>query len=217
MTSDSQLQSDVLEEIKWRPSVDAAHIGVSAADGVVALTGQVSSYTEKLAAETAAKGVFGVKAVANDISVEPLGSLRQSDQDIAAAALTALRWDIEVPQDKIKVVVKKGWITLDGTVDWQFQKDAAARAVRYLRGVVGVTNSISLEPSARWIDVRSKIEAALRRNADIDASHIKVQTSEGRVTLTGSVHSWLEREAAVSGAWSAPGVTWVDDELTVSP
>jgi osmotically-inducible protein OsmY len=217
MSDDTQLQSSVLAELKWRPSVDSAHIGVTADDGIVTLTGQVQHYTEKLAAENAAKDVLGVKGIANDIKVEPEGSLKQSDKDIATAAIAALKWDYEVPDGKVKVVVNDGWITLDGTVDWQFQRDAADRCVRYLLGVVGVTNKISIKPSAKWIDVKTKIEDAFRRNADLDARRISVVTSDGRVTLTGTVRSWSERDAAVSSAWAAPGVTRVEDDLVISP
>lgn len=217
MSDDTQLQSSVLAELKWRPSVDSAHIGVTADDGIVTLTGQVQHYTEKLAAGNAAKDVLGVKGIANDIKVEPEGSLKQSDKDIATAAIAALKWDYEVPDGKVKVVVNDGWITLDGTVDWQFQRDAADRCVRYLLGVVGVTNKISIKPSAKWIDVKTKIEDAFRRNADLDARRISVVTSDGRVTLTGTVRSWSERDAAVSSAWAAPGVTRVEDDLVISP
>jgi osmotically-inducible protein OsmY len=217
MSDDTQLQSSVLAELKRRPSVDSAHIGVTADDGIVTLTGQVQHYTEKLAAENAAKDVLGVKGIANDIKVEPEGSLKQSDEDIAAAAIGALKWDYEVPAGKVKVVVNDGWVTLDGMVDWQFQRDAADRCVRYLRGVVGVTNEISIKPSAKWIDVKIKIEDAFRRNADLDARRISVVTSDGRVTLTGTVRTWSERDAAVSSAWAAPGVTRVEDDLVISP
>jgi osmotically-inducible protein OsmY len=217
MSNDTQLQSSVLAELKWRPSVDSAHIGVTADDGIVTLTGQVHHYAEKLAAEDAAKEVFGVKGIANDIKVEPAGSLTRSDKDIAEAAADALKWDYEVPDDKLKVVVKDGWVTLSGNVDWQFQKDAAYRCVRYLLGVVGVTNNVSIKPSTKWIDVKTKIEDAFRRNADLDERRIFVVTNDGRVTLTGTVRNWSERNAAVSGAWSAPGVTWVEDDLVMSP
>jgi len=218
MNADTQLQTNVLEELKWRPAVNAAHIGVAAKDGVVTLTGQVAHYAEKSAAEEAAKGVYGVKGLANDIEVELAGSSKRSDQDIAEAALTALKWDYQVPNDKLKVVVKNGWITLDGTVDWEFQKDAAARCIRNLMGVIAVTNQIKIKPASKWIDVKSKIEDAFRRNADFEARRIAVSTDDdGVVTLTGSVATWAERDRAVWSAWSAPGVTSVHNDLAIAP
>ncbi len=197
--------------------MNAAQIGVAAKDGVVTLTGQVAHYTEKTTAEDAAKGVYGVKAVANDISVDLPGSSRRTDTDIAAAAVSAMKWTFDVPEDKVKVVVQHGRVTLEGTVEWQYQKDAAERCVRYLTGVLVVTNSIGIKPRATAAGVKGKIEDAFRRHADLDARRIGVETTNGTVTLTGSVASWSERYEAESAAWASPGMTCVDDRLVVVP
>ena len=215
MLTDTHLQKDVQDELKWWPSVDAAHIGVAADNGVVTLSGQVAHYAEKTKAEDATKGVYGVKGIANEIIVEPAGSGKRTDQDIAEAALNDLKWNSEVPRDKVIVVVRDGWVTMTGTVDWQFEKNAAARCVHYLVGVKGVTNSIGIKPTAKWIDVKHKIEDAFRRNADLEARRISVQTHDGKVTLSGSVSSWSESTGAVSAAWAAPGVTSVVNDLIV--
>jgi len=205
----------VIAELKWWPNVDAAHIGVTADSGVVTLTGQVGHYAEKAKAEKAAKAVYGVKGIANDIVVEPPGSSKRTDQDIAEAALNSLKWHSEVPDDEVIVVVKDGWVRLEGTVDWQYEKDAAARCVHYLIGVKGVTNAVSLRPTATWIDATNKIEDAFRRNADLEARRISVHTHDGTVTLAGNVASWTERTEAAMAAWSAPGVTTVINDLVV--
>jgi osmotically-inducible protein OsmY len=214
--TDSHLQGDVIAELKWWPNVDAAHIGVTADNGVVNLTGQVGHYAEKAKAEQAAKAVYGVKGIANDIVVELPGSSKRTDQDIAEAALNTLKWNSEVPNDRLTVVVKDGWVQLEGTVDWQYQKDAAGRCVHYLMGVKGVNNTVSLKPTAKWIDVTTKIEDAFRRNADLEARRISVHTHDGKVTLAGNVASWTERNEAAMAAWSAPGVTSVINDLVVA-
>lgn len=216
MKSDMQLKTDVLDEIQFRPNIEAEHIGVTAKSGVVTLTGQVPHYSEKLTAEDAAKSVHGVKAVANDIEVVMIGSMQHTDQDIATAALNAMKWDYEVPTDKIMVVVKNGAVTLSGSLDWQYQKDAAARCVRYLGGVTTVSNDIAIKSKAMVGDVKSKIENAFRRHADLDAKQIKVDTKDGKVTLSGNVSSWSDRSDAVWAAWSAPGVSSVKDNLLIS-
>lgn len=213
--SDSELQRDVMEELVWDPRVGRAEIGVAASGGVVTVSGQVDSYAKKVAAVKAAERVAGVRAVADELRIEVPTSLKRSDMDIAHAVANALRWDIEVPDEKIKARVDAGWVWLDGEVDWEFQRAAATGAVRNLTGVMGVSNEIRLKKHVFAPDVKFRIESALKRNATVDASHITVLASDGEVTLKGHVHSWSARADAERAAWSAPGVIRVKDELTV--
>lgn len=218
MINSTNLQHVVQEELEWEPSVDASQIGVAATQpGIVTLTGTVATYAEKVSAERAAKRLSGVRAVANDIEVRPIGSMKRTDTDIAQAVLRALDWDIAVPHQKIKARVADGWVTLEGEVALQFQRAAAENAVRRLSGVRGVSNQIGLQvrPSVQPAEVKGRIEAAFRRSADIDAKGIQVDAKDSMITLRGKVRTWAERDEAERAAWAAPGVLAVKDELTV--
>ncbi len=216
MKSDKELQHDVLAELTWEPSVNAAHIGVTAKDGVVTLSGHVPSFAEKYTAEKAAKRVCGVQAVADELVVQLPGGSKRTDEDIAAACISAFRTNCSVPDDKIQVVVNDGWVTLEGGVEWQFEKDAAMNAVRYLTGVSGVSNSIRVDPHVSPSDIQNKIEAAFKRSAEIDARRVRVEAHDGKVVLRGCVRSWAEREEAQRVAWAAPGVTAVENLIAVA-
>jgi len=215
--TDKDLKQHVQSALDWEPSVDASDIGVSVDESVVTLRGNVGSYSEKMAAERVALRVYGVKAVANDLAVHLGSAFARTDTEIAQAAVSALKWNIMVPHDRITITVGEGWLTLKGTLDWQYQKDAAARTVRDLTGVKGVTNGITVQSRVKTTDVRDKIEAAFKRSAEIDARRVNVTATDGKVTLSGNVHSWAERQEAERAAWAAPGVSQVDDRLAVIP
>ncbi len=213
--SDIDIKQNVLDALEFDPSVDAAAIGVAVNDGVVSLTGHVCTYSEKIKAEDLAMGIRGVKAIAQEIEVRPIGTNSLADDEIALRVLNAIRWNTSIPPDVVKVKVQNGWITLSGNVEWNFQRDAAARALRDMAGVKGVTNAIVIAPKASPTDIRARIEKALKRQAELDMFNISVAVSDGSVTLDGKVHSLTERRIAEQAVWAAPGIHKVNDRLTV--
>lgn len=217
MKNDTELKHDVETELQWEPSVNEAHIGVIAKDGIVTLTGHVPSFMEKYTAEKTTKRVYGVKAVVNEMEVRLRGDQSRTDEVIAQDCLNSLKFNYSVPEEKIKVVVVHGWVTLEGEVEWQYQRAAAMNSVRDLRGVKGVTNGISIKARISPVDVKKKIEAAFLRSAEIDASRVRVESQDGKAVLSGTVRSWAEREEAQHAAWAAPGVTAVENNITVAP
>ena len=217
MKSDSEIERDVREELQWDPDLNAEDIAVSVKNGVVMLTGFTRSYTDRYEAEAAAKRVAGVHAVANDIEVRLPAIDQRPDPDIARDAVAALKSQLPISHENIKVIVKDGWITLEGAAEWQYQKTTAESAVRKIKGVKGVTNVIQLKPAVQPTDIQRKIQDAFRRSAEVDANRITVEAKGGEVILKGTVRAWIEREEAERVAWSAPGVTRVEDRIVVSP
>ncbi len=217
MKKDSLIRADIAAELEWNSSLDGRNIGIAVKDGVVTLTGQVSSFMARFSAEAATRRVSGVRAVANDIEVALPGSSLRTDTDIAEAALTALGFNAEIPEDSITPVVRNGWLTLSGTVASWYQKNVAEDAVKYLRGVKGITNDIAIVPKATAHDIKVRIEGAFQRHAIKDSKAIRVTVADGTVTLEGSVHNWQESDDAQSAAWSGAGVANVRNLLVVTP
>lgn len=217
MVTDTELLRDIAAELKWDPSLRDDDIATGVRDGIVTLAGFVDSYADRWKAEKIASRVRGVRAIANDLEVRLPSTQTRSDPDVARAALDSLRWNTAVPEDRVKVRVDNGWITLDGIVDWQFQKESAERAVRYLRGVTGVSNLIAVQRRAAPADVRQQIRSALERSARLDANRVDVEIEGGRVTLLGTLHSLAEMREAVRAASRAPGVVEVVNHITIDP
>ena len=213
--TDARLQRDVIDELRWDPMVGSAEIGVASRNGVITLSGQVENFAKKYAAVRAAERVAGVRAIAEELKVVLPMSLVRTDTDLAHAVATTLKWDVQVPDDAVHARVETGWVWLEGLVDWQYQSTAAENAVRNLTGVRGVTNLLRVKVLASAGDVKERIEDALKRHAELDSKLIRVEAINGHVTLSGAVRSRAERQDAESAAWSAPGVTKVNDELTV--
>src|SRR3979411_2733657 len=217
MRSDGEIEKDVREELEWDPDLDASDIAVSVKKGVATLAGFVKSYTDKYEAEAAAKRVAGVSAVANDLEVRLPSVDERPDPDIARDAVAAIKSQLPISSEHIKIVVKNGWVNLEGQVEWQYQKNTAENAVRRIKGVKGVSNLIQLKPRAQPSEIKRKIQEAFRRNAEINANRIPVEANGSEVILKGAVRSWIEREEAERAAWAAPGVTKVEDRIVVSP
>lgn len=215
MKTDAQLKSDVARELEWDPSINATNVGVAVKNGVVTLTGHLETYAEKYAIERIVKRVKGVQALAIELDVKLALEHKRSDSEIAEAAERALKWNAGVPDERVRLSVEKGWITLEGEVDWDFQRRAAERAVRSLIGVVNVSNNIKLKVHATQSDVATRIRGALERYALDESKKIEVTVSGSKATLQGSVHSWAERAAAQGAAWAAPGIVNVQNDLKV--
>lgn len=217
MMNDKELRQNVVDELDFEPSIDSANIGVAAENGVVTLSGHVDSYMQKVDAERAVWRVKGVKAIAQELDVRLPSDKKVNDDEIAKRAIDILAWSTLVPEDSVKVLVRDGWVTLSGRVNWNYQRDAATREVRKLSGVLGVLNHIALAPAAQKVDIRQRVMDALKRHAEIEANRIGVDVdSDGSVRLSGAVDDWEERRAVERAVWSAPGVRSVEDNIRIN-
>jgi osmotically-inducible protein OsmY len=213
---DKLIRQDVIAELDFEPSIDAANIGVAVDNGIVTLTGHVGSFAQRVAAEKAVRRVRGVRGVVEEIEVRLAGEAPPRDEDLAQRAVQMLDWSVTVPKQAVQVQVQDGWVTLSGQVEWQYQKEEAYRSIRRLAGVAGIINRVEVTPKVTGPQVQSRIEAALKRNAELEANAIKVTVTDAKVLLEGKVHAWYERELAENAAWSAPGVRAVEDRLTLA-
>lgn len=212
---DDELRQHIIDELDFEPSIDAANIGVAVDEGIVTLTGHVTSFAEKTAAESAAQRVKGVRGIAQEIEVRFPDAKKTGDDQIAKRAVDVLAWNTTVPEGAIQVKVQKGWVTLSGKVNWQFQRISAMNAIRKLSGVIGVTSLIEVTPKVQAADIKSSIEKALKRSAEVEVNGIQIQVEGSKVVLNGRIHSWYERNAAERAAWSVPGVISVSDNLAI--
>jgi osmotically-inducible protein OsmY len=212
---DAALKGEILEELEWEPGIKAARIGVGVRDGVVTLSGEVDSYHEKVEAERATLRVAGVKGIANELEIQLPGASQRTDADIARAAVNGLEWNSSIPSERIKVVVKNGWVTLEGDVDWGYQRTAAEEAVRRLTGVVGVSNHVTVKARPTPAGIKTRIEEAFKRSAEVDAGRIRAEVTGSAVILRGTVRSWAEKQEAERVAWASPGVGTVQNKLVI--
>jgi osmotically-inducible protein OsmY len=215
MNGDSELQNKIVQELAWEPSVDARHITVTAKNGIVTLSGYVEQYSDKTHAERAVERMHGVRALINQIELELPGSLHRNDLEIVESALTALGLNTLIPTDRVKIVAQSGWLTLEGSVDWQYQRMAAEDTVRTIRGIKGISNQITIQAEGLKADIKDKIRSALVRSARLDSSQIAIDIAGSKAILSGNVRSWSERHEAEAATWAAPGIAAVENNIVI--